>query len=210
MHRLFLHVHRTRAHPVLVNHAFSVEVNESRSFLHVRQHCRLTHLEPAVLSTSAPTVGEHLQERVLVDVVVTFAQSFGAVFVGGSETIVRLTTQPHEPVTGLLHLEQTRYPLIVRTARLTARLVADPRSIGESTAHVFVPMVVATLERQPFGAVPEVMFSLFRGHEGVDGLGGQGQIGGVCIHLAVLKKRALQVPVDEVVIELQHAHFGVL
>ena len=117
MHRLFLHVHRTRAHPVLVHHAFGVEVGESRSFLHVRQHGRVTHPEPAVLSTSAPTVGEHLQERVLVDVVVTFAQSFGAVFVGGSETIVRLATQPHEHVTGPLHLEQTRCPLVVRPAR---------------------------------------------------------------------------------------------
>ena len=98
-------------------------------------------------------------------------------FVGGSETIVRLATQPNEPVTGQLHLEQARCPLVVRPARLTARLVADPRSIGESTAHVLVPMVVATFGRQPFGAVPEVMFSQFRGHEGVDGLGGQGQIG---------------------------------
>ena len=98
MHRLFLHVHRTRAHPVLVHHAFGVEVGDSHSFLHVRQHGRVTHPEPAVLSTSAPTVGEHLQKHVLVDVVVTFAQSFGAVFVGRSETIVRLATQPHEPV----------------------------------------------------------------------------------------------------------------
>ena len=81
MHRLFLHVHRTRAHPVLVLHAFGVEVGEGRPFLHVRQHGRVTHSEPAFLSTSAPTVGEHLQERVLVDVVVTFPQSFGAVFV---------------------------------------------------------------------------------------------------------------------------------
>ena len=57
------------------------------------------HPEPAVLSTSAPTVGEHLQERLLVDGVVTFAQTFGAVLVGGSETIVRLAAQPHESVT---------------------------------------------------------------------------------------------------------------
>ena len=64
------------------------------------------HPESAVLSTSAPTVGEHLQERVLVDGVVTLAQSFGAVLVGGSETIVRLAAQPHEPVTGPLDLEQ--------------------------------------------------------------------------------------------------------
>ena len=96
LHRLFLHVHRTRALPVLVHHAFGVEVGESRPFLHVRQHGRVADPEPAVLSTSAPTVGEHLQERILVDVVVTFTQSFGAVFVGGSETIVRLATQPHK------------------------------------------------------------------------------------------------------------------
>ena len=35
----------------------------------------------------------------------------------------------------------------------------------------------------------------------VDGLSSQGQIGGVCIHFAVLEQRALQVHVDEVVIE---------
>ena len=102
MHRLFLHVHRTRAHPVLVQHAFGVKVGESRSFLHVSQHGRVTHSEPAVLSTSAQTVGEHLQERVLVDVIVTFAQPFRAVFVGGAETLVRLATQPHEPVAMML------------------------------------------------------------------------------------------------------------
>ena len=95
----FLYDLQASAHPVFVHHAFGVEVGDGRSFLHIRQHGRLTHPEPAVLSTSAPTVGEHLQERVGVYVVVTFAQPFGAVFVGGSETIVRLATQPHEPVT---------------------------------------------------------------------------------------------------------------
>ena len=155
----FLHVHRTRGQPVLVHLAFGVEVGEGSPFLHVRQHGLLTHTEPPVLSTSAPTIGEHLQELVLVDVVVTFAHSFGAVFVSGSETILRLAAQPHKPVTGPLHLEQTRCPLIVRPARLTARLVADPRPIGESTVHVLVPMFVATFRRQPLGAVPEEMFS---------------------------------------------------
>ena len=48
------------------------------------------------------------------------------------------------------------------------------------------------------------------GHEVIDGLAGQAQIGGICIHLAVLKKRTLQIPVDKVVIELQHAHLGIL
>ena len=94
-----------------MHNAFGVEVGEGRSFLHVRQHGRMIHPEPAVLSTSAPAVGEHVHERVLVDLVMTFAQSFGAVLVGGllylSETIVRLATQPHEPVTGPLHPEQS-------------------------------------------------------------------------------------------------------
>ena len=94
----YLHVHRTRAQSVLVHHAFGVEVGESCSFLHVRHHGRVMHPEPTVRSTSTPTVGEHLQERLLVDGVVTFGQTFGAVLVGGSETVVRLAAQPHEPV----------------------------------------------------------------------------------------------------------------
>ena len=154
----YLHVHRTRGHPV-VHHAFGVEVGEDRLFQHVRQHGRVMPPEPAVRSTSAPTVGEHLQERILVNCVVKFAQSFGAVFVGGSETIVRLPTQPHESITRPLDLEQTRCPLVECSSRLTARLVPDPRSIGESTAYVLVPMFVATFEREPFGTMSEIMIS---------------------------------------------------
>ena len=155
----FLHVHRTRGHPVLVHNAFGVEVGEGHPFLHVRQHGRVMHPESAVRSTSAPTVGEHLQERILVDGVVTFAQSFGATLVGGSETIVRLATQTHEPVTGPLDLEQTRCPIVERSARFTARLVSDPLSIGKSTAYVLVPMFVATFGREPFGTMSEIMIS---------------------------------------------------
>ena len=140
-------------------YAFGVKVGEGSSFLHVRQHGRFMRAETTVRSTSTPTVGEHRQERILVDDVVQFAQSFGAVLVGGSETIVRLATQPHEPGTGPLDLEQTRCPLVERSSRLTARLVSDPRSIGEATAHVVVPMVVATFGREPFGTMSEIMFS---------------------------------------------------
>ena len=74
---------------------FGVEVGESCS-------------EPTVLSTSAPPIDEHVQERFLVDLVVTFTQAFGAVLVGGYEAIVLLAAQPHEPVTGPLRPEQTR------------------------------------------------------------------------------------------------------
>ena len=99
-----LHVHRARSQSVLVHHAYVVEVGEGRSFLHESEHGRVKHQEPAVLIASGPTVGEHVHERVLVDIVVTFAQSFGAVLFRCSETIARLTAQPHELVTGQLHL----------------------------------------------------------------------------------------------------------
>ena len=148
----FLRVHLARGQPVLVHLARGVSEVPL-------VHARVTHPEPAVLSTPAPPACEHVQEHVLIDVVVTLAQSFGAVLVGGSETIVRLAAQPHEPVTGSLHLEQTRCSLIVRLARLTARLGDSPRATGESTAHVLVLMFGATFGREPFGALPEVMFS---------------------------------------------------
>ena len=48
------------------------------------------------------------------------------------------------------------------------------------------------------------------GHEVIDGLTVQGQIDAICVHLAVLQQRALQVHDDKVVIELQHAHLSVL
>ena len=140
----YLHVRRTRAQAVLVHHAFGVEVGESRSFLHVRHHGRFIHPKPAVLSTSAPTTGEHLQERLLVDGVVSFAQTFGAVLVGGSETIVRLAAQTHESVARPFYLEQSRSSLVERSSHLAALSVSDPLSVGESTAHILVPMSVAT------------------------------------------------------------------
>ena len=152
------------------------------------------HTEPAVLSPSAPTVGEHLQECVLVDGVVTLAQSFGAVLVGGSETIVRLAAQPHEPVTGPLDLEQIRCPLVVRLTRFTAptddRRVDSARTLSDVRRNIRTATI-----RIDVGNIVLVV---------------PGEIGGICIHLAVSKKRTLHVPVDKVVIKLQHAHYGVL
>ena len=155
----YLHVRRTRAQAVLTHHAFGVEVGESRSFLHVRHHGRFIHPKPAVLSASAPTTGEHLQEHLLLDGVVPFAQTFGAVLVGGSETIVRLATQPHEPIARPFYLEQSRSPLVERSSRLAALSVSNPLSVGESAAHVLVLMRVATFRREPFGSMSEIMFS---------------------------------------------------
>ena len=155
----YLHVRRTRAQAVLVHHAFGVEEGESSSDLHVRHHDRFIHPKPAVLSASAPTTGEHLQERLLVDGVVPFAQTFGAVLVGGSETIVRLAAQTHESITRPFHLEQTRSSLVERSSPLAALFISNPLSVGESTAHVLVSMSVATFRREPFGSMTKIMFS---------------------------------------------------
>ena len=56
----------------------------------------------------------------------------------------------------------------------------------------------------------EVMLSQFRGHEIVDGIACQGKIDTIRVHLAVLEQASFEVPVDEVVVKLQHAQFGVL
>ena len=81
---------------------------------------------------------------------------------------------------------------------------------GESTPHVLELVVDATFGWDPLGSASEVMLSKFRSYEIVDGLAGQGQIGAIRIHLAVLEQRSFQVPIDKVVVELQHAHFGIL
>lgn len=62
----------------------------------------------------------HVQERILVDLVVKFALSFRAVLVGNAETLVLLATRSYEPATCQIHLEQTQGPLIVRIAREVA------------------------------------------------------------------------------------------
>ena len=96
----------------------------------------------------------HVQERILVDLVVKFVLSFGAVPVGNAETMVRLATQPHEPATCQIHLEQTQGPLIVRISREVAWVGDGLRATGDSPVHVLGLMVGTTFEREPFGAVP--------------------------------------------------------
>ena len=111
-----------------------------------------------------PSVGENVEDRVLVDLVVSLALSFRAVLVGGSVTIIRLARQPHEPITTSLHLEQTGGSLVVRLARDAARTSTGLQVTGESTAYGLGLAIGATFGREPFGTVPEVMFSLVRGH----------------------------------------------
>ena len=72
----FLHVHRTRVHPVFEHHAFCIEVGECGSFPHIRQHGRVVHSEPEILSATAPSIGEHFEEHVFVDLVVWLLRPF--------------------------------------------------------------------------------------------------------------------------------------
>ena len=81
---------------------------------------------------------------------------------------------------------------------------------GESTPHELGLMVDATFRWEPFGSESEVMLSKFRSYEIIKGLADQDQIGAIRIHLAVLEQRSFQVPVDKVVVGLQHAHFDIL
>ena len=60
VHRLFYTSTVPHAQSVFLHNAFGVDVGEGRSFLHIRHHGRVIHPEPAVLSSSATTVGKYL------------------------------------------------------------------------------------------------------------------------------------------------------
>ena len=78
----------------------------------------------------------------------------------------------------------------------TTCLVAGPRTRSDVRRNIRTAAIRS-------GAGSNVLV----GHEVIDGLTSQGQIGTVWFRLAVLEQRALQ---EKVVIELQHAHLGVL
>ena len=111
------------AQPVLEHHALRVEVHERCTFLHVRQHGGVVEAEPAILSATAPPIGEDVEERNLGGLGVMFDQTFRAVLVVGSKAIVRIAAQS---VAVPLHLEQTGSPLVVSFACDTARFGAGP------------------------------------------------------------------------------------
>ena len=66
------HVSGSDAHPVLGQHALRAEVLERGSFLHVPQHGRIVDAEPAIRSATAAPIGDHVDERVLVDLLRSF------------------------------------------------------------------------------------------------------------------------------------------
>ena len=54
--------------------------------------------KPRIEPTTATSVFQHGEESVLVNVVVTFAQTFRAILVGGTKTVVGLAAQTDESV----------------------------------------------------------------------------------------------------------------
>ena len=79
--------------------------------------------EPAICSGTTPSLGQPVEEGVLVDAVVMFAQTFRAVLVGDSEAITRLAAQTDELVTAPLHLEQPGRFLVIRNEQMTKGLM---------------------------------------------------------------------------------------
>ena len=88
------------------------------------------HPETAVDPTTATTICQNGEERVLVNVVVTFAEAFRAVLVGSAEAVVRLAAQTYESVTAPFYLEQARGPLVESLACDATRFCGRPRASG--------------------------------------------------------------------------------
>ena len=102
---------------------FRVEVSERYTYLHVCKHRGVADVEPAILSATAPPIGEYVEERIFVALVVTFAKTFHAVLAGGSEAIVRLATQPDESVAAPLHIELRESTIVDHARRSKLRAI---------------------------------------------------------------------------------------
>ena len=83
-----LQVQGRRAQSVGEDFPLRIEVGERSTFLHVRHHGRVPHPETAVDPTTTTSIGQHSEENVLVDDVVTFAEAFRGGFIGFTETVV--------------------------------------------------------------------------------------------------------------------------
>ena len=84
----FLHFQRRRADPVGEYFTLSVEVCERGSILDVHHHERVPYHETAVDSATTTQIGQHSEESVLVDDVLTFTQAFRAILVRRTKTVV--------------------------------------------------------------------------------------------------------------------------
>ena len=99
----------------------------------------------------------------------TFAQSFRAILVGGTKTVIGLATQTDESVSAPFYLEQARRSLVESLACETTGLGGRPWATGYSSLDVFCLVIITAFSREPLGPVPEVVFAVFRSDEIVDG-----------------------------------------
>ena len=132
----------------------------------------------------------------------TFAQTFHAILVGGTKTVVGLAAQTDESVSAPFYLEQPRRPLVEGLACETTRIGGHPWATGYSSADVVVFVFVATFGRKPLLSVSEVVRTTICPDESIDAVASQRNVCRVCVHLAVLKQRSFYVSVYKVVVEL--------
>ena len=84
------------------------------------------HAKAPIEPTTTLSVCEHGEESVLVNIVVTFAQTFRAILIGGTKTVVGLAAQTDESLSAPFYLEESRRPLVEGLACETTRLVGRP------------------------------------------------------------------------------------
>ena len=118
--------------------------------MNVGHHGRIAHAKAPIEPTTAPSVCQHGDESVFVNVVGTFAQTFRAILVSGTKTVVGLAAQTDESVSApQFYLEQTRRPLVEGLACETTRIGGRPWATGYSSADIVVFVFVATFGRKP-------------------------------------------------------------
>ena len=159
------------------------------------------HPETAVDPATAAAIRQHCEERVLVNVVVTFAEAFRAVLVGRAEAVVRLAAQTYESVTAPFYLEQARGPLVESLACDATRFCGRPRASGYTGADVFFLVIITAFSREPLRPVPEIVLAAICTYEIVDAVAGKCDVRRICVHLAVLEHG----PLDVSTIETAHS-----
>ena len=91
------------------------------------------------------------------DAVLPFAQTFRAILVGGTKTVVDIAAQTDESVSAPFYLEQARRLIVESLAYETSRLGGRPWATGYSSTDIVVFVFVATFGRKPLGSVSEVV-----------------------------------------------------
>ena len=155
------------------------------------------HPETAIDPATAPAIRQHVQESVLVNVVLALIQAFSCALIGGTETVVGLAAQPNKSVAAPLDLEQPGSPLVVRLASDATRIGGCPRESGETSLDVVVFVLSTTFSRKPVGTVPEIVLAKLWSDEIVDAFTRQCYIGGVGVHFTVLVEWSLDVSTIE-------------